>query len=501
MSANGLPPGEQASGCPPEGCHCGRRRFLQCVAVLGTGLVMPAWPWPVRGASADAGATRTYHLRTGAASASVHGPVRRPLPAWGYNGSVPGPVLRARRGDTLRIVVDNGLDQATTVHWHGLRVPNAMDGVPHVTQPPIAPGERFVYEFAVPDAGTFWYHPHMHGEEQVGRGLYGLLIVDEPEPLAVDRDLSWVLDDWRLTDSGDLAGGFGNLRDRSHAGRIGNHITINGLPPGPLRLRPGERVRLRLLNAANARNFALEFGGHRPWLVALDGQPHEPVRLDAGEPIVLGPAMRADLVLDGDGDPDARHVVVDTFYRDREYELTTLVYEGTAIRPSGTHGPPALPPNPLIEPDLTAAERHEVTLDGGMMGDMRGLVIDGAAADTVADMGVLRRTGLMWGMNGVAAARHDVEPALTLARGRSYVLRIDNRTAWHHPMHLHGHSFRVVARDGKPTTHREWRDTVMVAPRETADIAFVADNPGDWMFHCHILEHLAGGMMSLVRVT
>lgn len=479
----------------------GRRRFLQGTAALGAGLVLPSRAGPVRAESADAGATHEYRLRVGAATVALHGRARLSQPAWGYNGSVPGPLLRARRGDTLRIVVDNELEQPTTVHWHGLRVPNAMDGVPHVTQPPIAPGERFVYEFAVPDAGTFWYHPHMHGEEQVGRGLYGALIVDEPDPPAVDRDILWVLDDWRLTESGDLAGGFGNLHDRSHAGRVGNHITINGLPPGPLRLRPGERVRLRLLNAANARNFALTFGGHRPWLVALDGQPHEPVRLEPGEPLVLGASMRADLVLDGDGDPDSRHTVMDTFYRDMEYELATIVYAGTAMHSTGAPEAPVLPANPLSEPDEATAERHEVTLDGGMMGDMRGLVIDGAAADTVADMDVLRRTGLMWGMNRVAAARHDVEPALTLTRGRSCILRIENRTAWHHPMHLHGHSFRVVARDGEPTSHREWRDTVMVAPRETVDIAFVADNPGDWMFHCHILGHLAGGMMSLVRVT
>lgn len=470
------------------------------MAVSGLGLwVAPRLQAAVTAQGAPA-TLREYHLRTGKASAALHGDAQAPVPAWGYNGSVPGPILRARQGETLRVVVENDLQQPTTVHWHGLRLPNAMDGVPHVTQPPIDPGHRFVYEFELPDAGTFWYHPHMHSEEQVGRGLYGALIVEEREPPAVDRDLLWILDDWRLAESGLLAGGFGNLHDRSHAGRIGDHVTVNGLPPAPLRLQPGERVRLRLVNAANARNFALEFSGHQPWIIALDGQPHGPVRLEPGEPLVLGPAMRVDLIVDGEGDPESEHGVIDRFYEGMSYPLTTIAYTGPRLRPANEHAPVYLPPNPLAEPDMTAVEWHVVTLDGGMMGRMRGLIIDGAEAETLADMDVLRRTGLMWGMNGVAAARHDVEPALTLERGRSYVLRIDNRTAWHHPMHLHGHAFRVVARDGEPTARREWRDTVLVAPRETVDIAFLADNPGDWMFHCHVLEHLAGGMMSLLRV-
>lgn len=135
------------------------------------------------------------------------------------------------------------------------------------------------------------------------------------------------------------------------------------------------------------------------------------------------------------------------------------------------------------------------------MGHMRGLKINGTHAETVSDMAAIRQSGLVWGMNGIAAARHAIEPALTLEGGRSYVLRIDNRTVWHHPMHLHGHSFRVTARDGNPMPYRDWQDTVLVAPRESVEIAFVADNPGDWMFHCHIFEHRAGGMMSLIRVT
>src|SRR5260370_552765 len=129
---------------------------------------------------------------------------------WCYGGNVPGPEIRLRQGDTLRVSVENRLAQDTTVHWHGLRIPNAMGGAPYVTQPQIQPEESFVYQFTVPDAGTYWYHPHAHSAEQVGRGLMGALIIDEPQPLPVDRDVVWVLGDFRLEDNASIAAGFNN---------------------------------------------------------------------------------------------------------------------------------------------------------------------------------------------------------------------------------------------------------------------------------------------------
>jgi len=478
-----------------------RRRFVQAGSTLAAGVLLAPATRVSAMARASAPGLREFRLQAGAATVALHGPAHAALPAWGYNGAVPGPVLRARQGDRLRVVVDNRLEQPTTVHWHGLRLPNAMDGVPHVTQAPIGPGGRFVYEFPLPDAGTFWYHPHLLGEEQVGRGLYGALIVDESDPPVVDRDVLWMLDDWRLARDGSLAEQFGHWHDRSHAGRIGNRVTINGLPPQSLDLRQGERVRLRLVNAANARHFALTFGGHRPWVIALDGHPHGPVRLGPHEPLILAPANRADLVIDGEADPDRDHVVRDQFYRGMGYELTRITYRGGRLRPSGDREPPALSPNPLPVPDPRAARSYEITLDGGMMGDMRGLTVAGGAATGGGRMaGMMSRSGLMWGMNGIAAAHHDLEPIVVLEHGQACVLRIDNRTAWHHPMHLHGHAFRLLRRDGEPLARPEWRDTVTLAPRESVDVAFVADNPGDWMFHCHVLEHQAGGMMSLLRV-
>jgi len=375
-----------------------------------------------------------------------------------------------------------------------------MDGVPHLTQQPIGPGKQFVYEFQAVDAGTFWYHPHQRSFEQVERGLYGAFIVEEREPISVDRDITWILDDWRLTKDATIREDFGNMHDASHSGRIGNTVTINGHIPDTFRVRHGERVRLRLINAANARVFALRFTDHTPVVIAIDGQPVEP-HPAKDSIVVLGPAMRADLVLDMRSAPNTHSPIVDQYYPGLEYRLLTLEYADDALREDVPDWPFALPPNPIPEPDVANATRHEIVFNGGMMG---GMVMREMGADTSGQMDAMMgmmHSGKIWFINGVAAEGHVMEPVLTLERDQTYVISMTNMTAWDHPIHLHGHSFRVIARNGTPTRHREWQDTVLMHPRDRVDIAFVADNPGDWMFHCHILEHQAAGMMAVIRVT
>lgn len=438
---------------------------------------------------------REYQLTLTPAEAKLLGPEHPAVPVWSYNGQVPGPLLRVRQGERLRVVVENRLTEETTVHWHGLRVPNDQDGVPHLTQEPIAPGGRHVYEFVCPDAGTFWYHPHQRSHEQVGRGLYGALVVEESAPIAVDREVVWILDDWRIDRSGQLAEPFGHRHDIAHAGRLGNAITLNGERLLEFPVRRGERIRLRLLNAANARIFALSFLQHDPIVIAYDGQPVTPHRPEGGR-IVLGPAMRADLLLTASGESGQRYPVHDTFYPHAAYELLELVYADVPLRDVPLPASFELPPNPLQEPDLQAAERHQIRFQGGMHGELRQAIMDGKPVD----IRQMLHAGKAWAVNGVVATGHVHEPILTLRRNRSYLLQLVNDTAWHHPIHLHGHSFRVLSRNGVPTAHREWRDTVLMAPREEVEIALVADNPGDWMFHCHILDHQLGGMMAVIRV-
>jgi FtsP/CotA-like multicopper oxidase with cupredoxin domain len=465
-----------------------RREFL---SVGAQGVALALAPRLARAAS-----VRT--LRLAETRQSLVGTGNPDTVVWTYNGAVPGPELRFKQGERLRVEVENALAVDTTVHWHGVRVPNAMDGVPNLTQPPIkASGGKFLYEFELRDAGTYWYHPHLGSPEQVGRGLYGPLIVDEVEAVAVDRDVTWMLGDWRLDREARIVGDFGNFMDASHAGRIGNTVTVNGAIRETFDLRAGQRIRLRLVNAANARIFGLEFRGHDPVVIALDGQPVEPHRPENGR-VVLGPSMRADVLLDATGEPGRSYQVVDDFYPRRAYRLLDLSYGKDRLR-GGSAGapPPKLAPNPLSEPDLGRAERHRVEFGGGMMGNMPGMGMGGMG------MGMMGgRHRMAWTVNGKAMPDngHAHDPILELRLGRSYVLELVNDTQWHHPIHLHGHVFRVITRDGKTTRHREWLDTVLIDPRSRAEIAFVADNLGNWMIHCHILEHQASGMMAVIRV-
>ena len=466
-----------------------RRTFMRSAAAAGVGLWLPG----MRPASA---AGREVRLIAKPAKAPLVGGSHPETEVWCFNGTVPGPEIRVPQGSRLRVTVENKLAEDTTVHWHGVRLPNAMDGVPHLTQKPIAPGETFVYEFDLPDAGTFWYHPHQRSFEQIGRGLSGVLIVEEREPIQVDRDVTWVLSDWRFLANAQFSDDFGNLHDVAHAGRIGNTVTINGRVRDTFHVRSGERIRLRLINAANARVFGLEFREHLPKVIAIDGQPVTPHEPEDGR-IVLGPAMRVDLVMDMTQQPGSRSAIADTFYRGREYRLVDLVYAGDpSLREQPHDAPMDLPANSVPEPDLANAERQDVVLGGGMMGGMISAQVNGRRLE----MRDMMRQGLAWSINGVAATGHVHEPMAVFSRGRTYVLDMRNESAWWHPMHLHGHAFRVLSRNGMPTRHREWQDTVLMAPRERVEIAFVADNPGDWMFHCHVLEHQAGGMMGVIRV-
>ncbi len=465
-----------------------RRTLLRSAAALSVGALLPSL------ARGEPGASVT--LSPGPARVQLVGKSYPQTAVWAYNGAIPGPELRLKQGERLRVVVENGLAEATTVHWHGIRLPNAMDGVPELTQPPIAPGESFTYDFVVPDAGTYWYHPHLNSREQVARGLAGPLIVEEAEPIAVDREEVWVLDDWRLTQEAAVAEDFDRFHDLSHAGRIGNTVTLNGFIPETWPVSAGERVRLRLLNVSNARGFALVFDGHAPVVVAIDGQPCRPHEAPGGR-VALAPAARVDLVVDLSGKPGERFTLRDDYYRDFAYRLLDIAYDsGPPLRESPLDAPLRLPANPLPEPDLAEAERHEVVLAGGAMGGMRAAILNGQELP----IRELAARGKVWAINGIASGSYTPEPLFRFQRGRTQVLTMRNETAFEHPMHLHGHHVRLLSRNGAPVRDPIWHDTVPLAPDETVEVAFVADNPGQWMFHCHVLEHQAAGMMAVVEV-
>ena len=282
------------------------------------------------------------------------------------------------------------------------------------------------------------------------------------------------------------------------SGRFGNVLTVNGSYLTRTALRAGERIRLRLCNLANAQSFRLRFAPFDPWVVALDGHPVPPRRL-GGAGLWLGAGQRADLVLDVTLDPGAEARVIDDAYGpDRAFEVMTwAVRDAPPLRETPLAAPEMLPPNPVPLPVLEGAAEHRLVFEGGAMGGLSGAMMGGR----MRPMRELAEAGRLWAINGaVPEDLYAAPPLLSVARGTTQVVTLENRTRWLHPIHLHGHSFRVLGTGDGTLAGADLRDTVLLAPDETAQIAFVADNPGRWMLHCHVLEHQASGMMGVVEV-
>ncbi len=463
--------------------------------ILRLGTVSALIPWVPHAVYANP-QNKHYDLTATRANVQLAGDPFPKTEVWSFNGESPGPLLRLRQGEPVQIKVKNELEQPLTVHWHGMRINNAMDGVPILTQQPIKSGSEFLYEFTPPDAGTFWYHSHLNTAEQVGRGLYGPIIVEEHSAPPVDRDEVWVLDDWRLDNQAQIIGDFDNPRDLARAGRLGNTVTINGKIPHSFQVRAGERIRLRLINAANARIFAIRFQGHRTLIVARDGQPLDPY--EPGGPIVIGPAQRFDVILDMDKEPGESYSVVDTQYPQSPSRIMTLAYSDAAPierEPLGDY--PGLQKNRIAEPDLSDPHVQLVELKGGDLGQLKSARLGNKELEITR----LYLLGKMWAINDIANASFGDTPLFTVKRGRTVVLDFKNHSIWPHPMHLHGHHFKVLEHSRDREVVGKRLDTVLLGPEESAKVAFVADNPGGWLFHCHILGHAKAGMMAVIRVT
>ena len=486
-----------------------RRTLLVGSAVLGGALAAPAIvravgstpaaaeaTVPVKVASAPSG---MMDLRAAPATAQLLPPPKGATDVWGYDGSVPGPVIRVRAGERVRRRLVNDLPQPTAVHWHGIRIANHMDGAAGMTQAPVQPGGTFEYDFVAPDAGTYWYHSHDRSWEQAARGLHGPLIVEEAEPWkGADREIVLHLDDWRLERDGSFdEASLGQLMDWSHGGRMGDVLTTNGEANPDLPVRAGERIRLRLINAANARIMALDFDGMRPRVVALDGHPVAPRAALDGRYVVLAPAQRADVVVDMTGEPGSRVPILswmDAVENEGWAEVGTFAYGTEKALPARPSDVIALPDTMRHDLDMKGAQRVRLDMTGGAMGDMTTLVVEGRER-TFDELVGLRK---VWGFNGVGGDMD--EPLFQAERGRTVRLQIRNGTRWPHAMHLHGHHFQVLARNGQRDPNRDWRDTVLSEPMETLDVAFDATNPGRWLLHCHMLEHQAGGMITWFEV-
>ncbi len=407
-------------------------------------------------------------------------------------------ILRVKQGAWLEATLTNRLHEHTTIHWHGIRVPNAMDGVPYLTQPPVMPGGTFAYRFQPPDTGTFFFHPHCNTVEQLGHGLAGILIVEGDETQPHDHDLVCAYRDWRI-DAGGKYQPMMTDAGASKAGTFGDHRTINDQLQPVFKVPTGGDIRIRFLNVDMSRIVDLGVIGADAWVIATDGNALPPQKLKSWR---LGPAMRADLTLRMPAVAGTRIQLVN-YYAPQPIVMAELEAEGAPLTK------PAFVPAPLKrgnipEPKLEGAETFQLRLSASstpaeLPPDL--VMPDGSVLRYADALCLTPKT--FWALNGQPwpSASHEVlpPPLVTFQRGKTYIIEIINQTPHIHPVHLHGHTFKVLS-SNKGDVVPHFADTTLVAPKERVKIALVADNPGDWMIHCHIIEHQETGMMGIYRV-
>lgn len=505
-----------------------RREFLKVSSRAGLGaLAMTVGggallPGQASAAQREAvGGVREIHLETREVLWEL-APGKR-IKAMAYNGQIPGPGIRLKEGERVRIVLKNALPEPTTIHWHGVDVPNPMDGVPGVTQKPVQSGGTFIYEFEARPAGTRWYHTHFQEHKQLDLGLYAPLIIEpaQPDPFPFDREYTLVLDDWATGTGrplpstsegtaggrgrmggmmgGMMRGGMGRMMEgmmgRGGMGGMGgmmgsderptyDTMTINGKAypaTQPLKVRKGERVCLRLINASADLTHVLRLAGHRLTVTHTDGNPlTQAVAVDA---VPIAPAERYDVVFAADR-PGAWFLYCAQPGHAGAGEQLLVIYdghEGAKLEPT-SEGVAGLTlwryglgrgRDILAQP--SGQERtFDLTLSGGMMGSD------------------------VWTIND---ERYPNTEPLRLRRGDRARIRFRNMSMEAHPMHLHGQSFKVLSVNGTRLSAPIVKDTVDVeAHMGSVVVEFTAHNPGDWFLHCHKPDHMEGGMITLAKI-
>lgn len=487
---------------PPLPTSISRRHLLRAGGVLAGMAALPllargnADAGRALGPAAEPGAGRLIEADFTAAERMTALPCfdGHKLPLWTFTEDPYPPVIRMALGDTLEARVANALpgEEHLTVHWHGLRIANDQDGVPFLTQPPIEKGERFIYRFTPPDTGTFFFHTHCNTVTSLGRGLAGILIVEGDETEPYDADETIVLKDWRLNAAGGGFDDFYTPAGAARAGTFGSVRSANGAVNPAIEVPAGADVRLRILNVDATRTVGLGVRGAAAdaAVIAIDGCGVAPF---PSRYMLLGAAQRVDMVVRTPGEGGIVEII--DFRLSEPKVLAHLRAVGPKRRGTPFDPAPLTAPR-MAAPDLDNATMLPFELASSPLG----------AAVTEWGSGSLCTPGAtFWSINktswpGLAESRESLPPPIaTLERGRTYVFELANISKQSHPMHLHGHSFEVIETlKSELPVHRA--DTVMLVPRERARIAFVADNPGDWMFHCHIIEHQETGMMSYVRV-
>ena len=399
--------------------------------------------------------------------------------AWTYNGGLPGPLIKGKVGDRLIVHFTNELDQETTVHWHGVRVPIEMDGVPDISQPPVKKGETFDYDFVLRDAALYWYHPHVMSAAQVGFGLYGALLVEDPaEDVGVADQLTMVLSDIGFDGKGVLEPADSGGSAGMVFGREGDYVLVNGRHHAVIKARPGAPQRWRIVNAAKSRFFYLDLDGQPFTVIGVDGGIHEkPVTTDI---LLVTPGERVDVIVAPKGKPGAplplRAMLYNRGYGSVQYRS--------------------------VEDVLTIEFSNEKPVTAEPVTVTRAMASPSPAGATPVEMILtlppMENNKSEFRINGVPYWK--ANPFLAKL-GEKQLWTVKNDSEWDHPFHLHGFFFHVLDEKGEPVRPLALKDTVNVPMKSTVRLLVHFDErPGEWMIHCHILDHAEGGLMGTVLV-
>jgi FtsP/CotA-like multicopper oxidase with cupredoxin domain len=397
------------------------------------------------------------------------------IEAWGFNKQIPGPEIRASAGDTLVIHFTNNLKEPTMIHWHGLRVPASMDGTGS-TQKPVGPGESFEYRFVVPDAGTFWYHSHFNETVQLERGMYGSLIVEDKTDPVTDGEKVFVIDDMKLNEDNEFTKPkwFAPRIIERHDGRQGNTLLINGKENPVININAGQTERWRFINSSSARYFVLSLEGREFKIIGTDGGLLEHPRKVSE--VLITPGERVDIAAGPFIEGEIFHI--ESLPYNRSTYLTAKRQQFATVKVGDKKPSVALIPDslrkiePLARQDAVIMRKVKLSVGPSLKDGMDFLVNDHVHVnDKPVKVGELQ------------------------------VWEVSNTSLMDHPFHLHGFFFQVIEVNGKAPEYMAWKDTVNLKPRSKIKIAWMPDNrPGTWMYHCHILEHHAAGMMAVFDV-
>ncbi|HEX8028533.1 MAG TPA: multicopper oxidase family protein [Vicinamibacterales bacterium] len=399
--------------------------------------------------------------------------------AWTYNGGIPGPLVKTRVGDRLIVHFENELDEPTTVHWHGVRVPIEMDGVPEISQPEVKKGESFTYDFIVRDAGLYWYHPHVMSAAQVGYGLYGALMVEDPDDgVGVADEVTMVLSDIGFDAKGTLEPADSGGSAGMVFGREGDYVLVNGRRRPTLRARPGAPQRWRIVNAAKSRFFYLDLDGQSFTVIGSDGGLQE--KAVTSDIVLVTPGERVDVIVAPKGKAGTplvlRAMLYNRGYGSVEYRAVEEVMTIEFTKETPVVAKPVMVARSLPAPSIEGATPVDILLTLPPMKNNKSEFL----------------------VNGVPFWKAKPYSAKL---GEKQLWIVKNDSDWDHPFHLHGFFFQVVDEKGAPVGPLAWKDTVNVPMKTTVRLVVTFDErPGEWMFHCHILDHADGGLMGTVLV-